>query len=146
MCEYWNTVDGHVTGEVQFLTSCRSAGFVYRHTAAGPPTEGLYAYYDISTELGKGSFATVMKAMSRTTGDWFAVKMINHSKALRNGEPAGGNNTNAARTSSFAREISIMEKLKHPNICELKEVFFQENNDISECSSKFVALFKLLLP
>jgi serine/threonine/tyrosine protein kinase RAD53 len=123
------------------LSHLRS-GFVYRHTAAGPPTEGLYAFYDISTELGKGSFATVMKAVSRTTGEWFAVKMINDNKNLRNGEPAG-NNTNAARTTSFAREISIMEKLKHPNIIELKEVFFQENNDISaslpKCGISFLA-------
>jgi Protein kinase domain. len=86
-----------------------------------------------------------MKAVSRTTGEWFAVKMINDSKNLRNAE-TGGNNTNAARTGSFAREISIMEKLKHPNICELKEVFFQENNDISASLSKFIALFKSLLP
>jgi ser/thr/tyr protein kinase RAD53 len=34
--------------------------------------------------------------------------------------------------AAFAREISIMEKLKHPNICELKEVFFEDNSSISE--------------
>lgn len=103
---------------------CHS-GFVYRHTAGGPPTEGLYAHYDLSTELGKGSFATVRKAMSRATGKWYAVKMIqDKNKNVRN-------NGDHGRNSTFAREISIMEKLKHPNICELVEVFFQENNDIS---------------
>jgi ser/thr/tyr protein kinase RAD53 len=104
-------------------------GFVYRHTAAGPPTTGLYAHYDLSTELGKGSFATVMKAISRATGKWYAVKMI-HDKSVRSpGEQYHGPNSKRA---SFAREISIMENLKHPNICELKEVFYQEdNNDIS---------------
>jgi ser/thr/tyr protein kinase RAD53 len=95
-------------------------GFVYRHTAAGPPTSGLYAHYDISTELGKGSFATVRKAVSRTTGEWYAVKMIQDNK-----KGIGVRNT------SLAREITIMERLKHPNICELKEVFFQDNGDIS---------------
>ncbi|KAF8623401.1 hypothetical protein AX15_006393 [Amanita polypyramis BW_CC] len=94
--------------------------FVYRHTAAGPPTEGLYAHYDISTELGKGSFATVRKAVSRATGEWYAVKMIQDNKKGK-----------GVRNTSLAREITIMERLKHPNICELKEVFFQDNGDIN---------------
>ena len=98
-------------------------GFVYRHTAAGLPTEGLYAHYDISTELGKGSFATVRKAVSRTTGELYAVKMIQDSKRGK-----------GVRNTALAREITIMERLKHPNICELKEVFFQDNGDISQSS------------
>lgn len=98
-------------------------GFVYRHTAAGLPTEGLYAHYDISTELGKGSFATVRKAVSRATGEWYAVKMIQDSKRGK-----------GVRNTALAREITIMERLKHPNICELKEVFFQDNGDISQSS------------
>lgn len=112
-------------------------GFVYRHTAAGPPTTGLYAHYDLSTELGKGSFATVMKAISRATGKWYAVKMI-HDKSVRSpGEQHHGQNS---RRAAFAREISIMENLKHPNICELKEVFYQEdNNDISTCITIFAS-------
>ncbi|KAF8798744.1 Pkinase-domain-containing protein [Phlegmacium glaucopus] len=101
--------------------------FVYRHTAGGPPTEGLYAHYDLSTELGKGSFATVRKAMSRASGKWYAVKMIQESKNVRN----HGDQGHTSRNNTFAREISIMEKLKHPNICELVEVFFQANNDIN---------------
>ncbi|KAK2463294.1 hypothetical protein APHAL10511_004949 [Amanita phalloides] len=94
--------------------------FVYRHTAAGLPSEGLYAHYDISTELGKGSFATVRKAVSRSTGEWYAVKMIQDSKRGK-----------GVRNTALAREITIMERLKHPNICELKEVFFQDNGDIN---------------
>jgi serine/threonine protein kinase len=106
------------------------SGFVYRHTAAGLPTEGLYAHYDISTELGKGSFATVRKAVSRTTGEWYAVKMIQDSKRGK-----------GVRNTALAREITIMERLKHPNICELKEVFFQDNGDISQSSYFFCRSF-----
>jgi len=124
----------------RFTHSYTPPGFVYRHTAAGPPTEGLHAYYDISSELGKGSFATVMKAVSRATGEWFAVKMIHDNKMIKTtadgpaaaaaaaNNNANNNNNNAARTNAFAREISILEKLKHPNICQLKEVFFQDGN------------------
>ncbi|KAJ2918044.1 hypothetical protein MD484_g2375, partial [Candolleomyces efflorescens] len=96
--------------------------FIYRHLAGGPPTTGLYAFYDIGTELGKGSFATVMKAVNRETGVWYAVKMIKDKTAGRGGEQQG-----QIRNTAIAREIAIMEKLKHPNICELKEVFLEEN-------------------
>ncbi|KAH9485365.1 Serine/threonine-protein kinase cds1 [Psilocybe cubensis] len=98
--------------------------FVYRHLACGMPTEGLYAHYDLGIELGKGSFATVRKAIHRATGQWYAVKMISASKAVRN-------NTQSSRNSNLAREISIMEKLEHPNICKLVEVFFQDDKSIN---------------
>jgi serine/threonine/tyrosine protein kinase RAD53 len=65
-----------------------------------------------------------MKAVSRATGEWFAVKMIHDNKMNNNSAAANGNSP----ASSFAREISILEKLKHPNICQLKEVFFQDGN------------------
>lgn len=118
-----------IAASFQYASCHAPIGFVYRHTAAGPPTTGLYAHYDLSTELGKGSFATVMKAISRATGKWYAVKMI-HDKSVRSpGETPHGTNS---RRAAFAREISIMENLRHPNICELKEVFYQEDsNDIS---------------
>ncbi|KAF8906569.1 CAMK/RAD53 protein kinase [Gymnopilus junonius] len=98
--------------------------FVYRHTASGPPTEGLYAHYDLGTELGKGSFAMVRKAVHRVSGQWFAVKMINGAKFLRQGG-------HTSRSNAFSREISIMEQLEHRNICKLKEVFFQNDNSIN---------------
>ncbi|KAH7928923.1 kinase-like protein [Leucogyrophana mollusca] len=103
--------------------------FIYRHTAAGPPVGGLHAHYDISHELGKGSFATVMKAISRATGQWFAIKMIQENKVKRAAANAGeANASNAQKATAFAREISILEKLNHPNICQLKEVFFEDAN------------------
>lgn len=101
--------------------------------AKGLPTTGLYAYYDISQELGKGSFAVVMKAVSRTTGQWYAVKMIQESRHVR----APGEQPNHARKALFAREISILESLKHRNICQLKEVFYEETGDISMLTSSF---------
>jgi serine/threonine protein kinase len=30
--------------------------------------------------------------------------------------------------TAFAREISILESLRHPNICQLKETFFDKVN------------------
>ncbi|KAJ3514639.1 hypothetical protein NLJ89_g2260 [Agrocybe chaxingu] len=99
--------------------------FVYRHAAGGSANDGLFASYDLGTELGKGSFATVRKAVHRSTGLWFAVKMINASKTV--GRDRGHSNRNA----TFTREINIMEKLDHRNICKLFEVFFQEDGSIN---------------
>lgn len=97
-------------------------GFIYRHTAAGPAQGGVHAYYDISHELGKGSFATVMKAISRATGQWYAIKMIHENKVRR--VTANDNKSDADKAeTAFMREIAILEDLDHPNICKLKEVF-----------------------
>ncbi|KAG6331844.1 hypothetical protein ID866_7247 [Astraeus odoratus] len=103
--------------------------FIYRHTAAGPPKKGIHAYYDISHELGKGSFATVMKAISRSTGQWYAIKMIQESRIRRAGAQEHSRNTDKdQKDSAFIREISILETLDHVNICKLKEVFREGDN------------------
>ncbi|KAI9455364.1 kinase-like domain-containing protein [Lactarius psammicola] len=102
--------------------------YIYRHLAPLELT-GIHAHYDMAHELGKGSFATVMKAMARETGEWWAVKII-HGNKVR-----GGNNNNQNQNQncggnqylqSFAREISILETLDHPNICRLRETFVPE--------------------
>jgi len=100
-------------------------GFIYRHTAGGQTTEGLFALYDLGMELGKGSFATVRKAVHKATGKWYAMKMIYPSKSVGQQE---------SRNQNLIREISIMEKLDHHNICKLVEVFFQNDNSICTCS------------
>lgn len=48
----------------------------------------------------------------------------------------------STRNVAIAREISIMEKLEHPNICKLVEVFFQSDNSIS----RYLPLFSLPPP
>ena len=119
--------------------------YIYRHLAPLELT-GIHAHYDMAHELGKGSFATVMKAMARETGEWWAVKII-HGNKVR-----GGNNTNQNQNGggnqylqSFAREISILETLDHPNICRLRETFVPEDGSHDFCtfamlsSARFVA-------
>lgn len=103
-------------------------GYVFRLIAGGPAREGMHAIYDISHELGKGSFASVYKAMHRATGQWYAVKMIQVDKLKKSAMNGGGGDPDAKKAAAFAREISILESLTHPNICQLKETFFQENN------------------
>ncbi|KAK1218566.1 hypothetical protein PQX77_018744 [Marasmius sp. AFHP31] len=99
--------------------------YMFYHLAAGSPKTGLYAHYDLGPELGRGSFAIVYKAMSKTTGQWYAVKIIQESR--RTGRDDASNSSNV----NLQREIAIMRQLKHPNICELKDVFICDNNEIN---------------
>lgn len=109
------------------LTNRYNPGYVFRLIAGGPAKDGMHAIYDISHELGKGSFASVYRAMHRATGLWYAVKMIQVDK-IKKSAMNGGGDPDAKKAAGFAREISILESLSHPNICQLKETFFQENN------------------
>ena len=110
------------------------AGFVFRQPSHHLHERGLHTFYDLQHELGKGSFATVMKALHRTEGKWYAVKMIQANKLRRDFSSVTVRGLQAdSKTSSFAREINILEKLQHRNICQLKEVFYEEYN-ISECA------------
>ncbi|KAG9316853.1 kinase-like domain-containing protein [Chiua virens] len=107
--------------------------FIFKLTAAIPTppadAEGVHAMYDITHELGKGSFATVVKAISRKTGQWFAIKMIQESKVRR--ANANGK-SDADKENAFMREIAILEELDHPYICKLKEVF-RDRGKIGKC-------------
>lgn len=89
--------------------------------ADGPPESGLHKYYDVGYEIGRGSFATVKRAVCRADGRQHAIKMINRAKLRADGEAA---------VTIFMREISILEQLHHPNICQLKESFQESANVI----------------
>ena len=89
----------------------------------------MYKYYDLQHELGKGSFATVMKALHKEEGKWYAVKMIQANKLRRGLSTASVNGAQSNdKSNNFAREINILERLQHKNICQLKEVFFESYN------------------
>lgn len=71
--------------------------------------------------------ATVMKAISRTTSQWFAIKTIHESKDRRvtaNDNKSGGDKAEYA----FMREITILEDLDYPNICKLRGMFRDRGN------------------
>ncbi|KAJ7092957.1 kinase-like domain-containing protein [Mycena belliarum] len=75
----------------------------------------------MSVELGKGSFATVYKALHISSGEWVAVKVIHETKR---------HTGSAAPDNGQSREITIMQTLRHPNICLLREVFWNANGSI----------------
>lgn len=84
-------------------------------SANQPPTEGVHAYYDMRSEvLGQGAFAVVKKAIQRSTGNWYAIKVIDKKKVM----------TGVA----VEREIDILKKIKHDYIVGLTDFYEDENN------------------
>lgn len=100
-------------------------GFIFRYTAAGPPDQGVWAHYDVLEQIGQGSFATVYRVLHRATGQWYAAKFVYESR--RAGRPQEIEQSKI----NLGREIAIMQKLDHPNICQLKEVF-ESRGDLSK--------------
>lgn len=119
------------------LISCRG-GFIYLHMVPSPPVHGVHEFYDFDRELGKGTFATVHKALNKAEGHWYAVKVIHThklnlppgwSKELKHGPPVD------RAVKKLMAEILILERLNHRNVCQLREVF-AEPHRLSACDSK----------
>ncbi|KAK0213283.1 kinase-like domain-containing protein [Desarmillaria ectypa] len=98
--------------------------YIFRIVAGGDKLEGVYVDYEVAHELGKGAFATVVKAMSRKTGEWVAVKMIREKR------PQGSTSVTTTQTQ-LNREINIMASLSHPNICAMKNVYYHQDGSIN---------------
>lgn len=103
------TIGSGVPGEeVKFFVT-------FPGTTTGTPTEGVHAQYDLRSEvLGQGAFAVVKKAIERTTGNPYAVKIIDKKKIMSG--------------VSVEREIDILKKLKHEYIVGLRDFYEDGNN------------------
>lgn len=75
------------------------------------PGINLFGKYELGKLLGVGAFAKVYHARNVLTGQSVAIKAVSKAKVLRGGF-----------TEQVKREISIMSRLRHPNIVKLLEV------------------------
>jgi len=104
-------------------TACDDRFSGIRRPRANPEKEGCFdrqcflasscaavdEIYDLSINLGKGTFGTVERCTHRKTKTLFAMKTIAKKKVY-----------NPAR---LAQEVEIMRVLEHPNIVKLHETF-----------------------
>lgn len=67
--------------------------------------------YEFGRVIGEGSFAKVRLARNTQTGEYFAVKVLNKERILKD-----------KMVEQIKREISTMRLVKHPNIIQLAEV------------------------
>jgi ser/thr/tyr protein kinase RAD53 len=104
--------------------------YVYRQYLESPPSPltGIHAHYDIDSakELGRGTYATVVRAVQRAGGDVCAVKMITWGSKIPS--------IRSLEYEKMFREIEIMRGLQHPNIVSLRESFIDEQK-ICECTA-----------
>lgn len=101
------------------------------------PREGLYQSYDVHCVLGKGAYATVVKALHRRENKWYAIKMFSGDRLrelLSLTASRGSARQMAATAAHLRREVRILQGLHHPYVCELKEAFF-EGYSVSEYTS-----------
>nr|4PDP_A Chain A, Serine/threonine-protein kinase RAD53 [Saccharomyces cerevisiae]4PDP_B Chain B, Serine/threonine-protein kinase RAD53 [Saccharomyces cerevisiae]4PDS_A Chain A, Serine/threonine-protein kinase RAD53 [Saccharomyces cerevisiae]4PDS_B Chain B, Serine/threonine-protein kinase RAD53 [Saccharomyces cerevisiae] len=83
------------------LTSSTASSMVANKT-------GIFKDFSIIDEVvGQGAFATVKKAIERTTGKTFSVKIISKRKVIGN-------------MDGVTRELEVLQKLNHPRIVRLK--------------------------
>ncbi|KAJ7248921.1 kinase-like domain-containing protein [Mycena rebaudengoi] len=104
--------------------------FIFRDLVPGVVKRELYKSYDMSVELGKGSSATVYKALHMASGQWVAVKVIHKTKHQGLQPSTASEAAQIGRSRMSSREIDIMETLRHPNICLLREAFWNANGSI----------------
>lgn len=96
------------------LTSNGDASSVLRQLVTSQVS--IYDKYFIQDEVvGQGAFAVVKKAVERTTGKTYAVKIINRRKVMGNFD-------------GVARELEVLQKLNHPRIVRLKGFFEDAEN------------------
>ena len=89
---------------------------------------GIDDLYDVHYAIGEGAYATVVKALQRREIRWYAVKRFRAEK-LRQMKDRG---EDAHTMNHLQKEIQVLQRLEHPNICKLKEAFY-EGDSISEC-------------
>ena len=70
--------------------------------------------YEFSKNLGKGGYGKVFQVRNKNTGQLFACKKLSK--------------LNVNNLIKFRREISILQKMDHPNIIKLYDVFESQNS------------------
>ena len=80
-----------------------------------------YKNYRIGNTLGSGAFATVKLATRRSTGEMFAMKIV-EKKKFRDDREFGGSSKNS-ESEKIMREVDILQQCDHPNITKCYNVF-----------------------
>ncbi|CCD25028.1 serine/threonine/tyrosine protein kinase RAD53 NDAI_0E02110 [Naumovozyma dairenensis CBS 421] len=79
--------------------------------------QGIFKDYEIQDEVvGQGAFATVKKAVERSTGKTFAVKIISKRKVM------------GSNMDGVSRELEVLQRLDHPRIVRLKGFYEDHEN------------------
>ena len=81
----------------------------------------LGSQYMAIERLGKGTYGTVYKVKIKTADKYYAIKKIKNEM------------DDEGIPSTALREISILKKMKHPNVVNVEGIAFNNNNNIELC-------------
>ncbi|RDX51404.1 Pkinase-domain-containing protein [Lentinus brumalis] len=82
--------------------------------------------YDVSKELGRGSYATVKMALHRKEGIQYAVKLLG-GKAVPKTRRRGSRTAPDSFKIELGREVEILKALQHDHIVQFKEHFVEDD-------------------
>ncbi|PIL30312.1 transporter [Ganoderma sinense ZZ0214-1] len=107
--------------------------FIFRHRAAKEsPTDSLHQFYDIDHGIGSGAFATVVKALHLTERKWYAIKSFPGERVQQFlSWPSRRAEMMESTWKHLEREMRVLKRLRHRNICQLKETFMEPGYSIS---------------
>eukprot|EP01113_Clastostelium_recurvatum_P032258 TRINITY_DN4119_c0_g1_i1.p1 TRINITY_DN4119_c0_g1~~TRINITY_DN4119_c0_g1_i1.p1 ORF type:complete len:602 (-),score=149.06 TRINITY_DN4119_c0_g1_i1:64-1869(-) len=92
---------------------CHDPAFMFCiNNGNAAPVDDMHAKYDVRSTLGTGNFSTVKLCLDRSTGEPYAVKVMDKKKFWHIGK---------AKDQMMA-EVTILQNLQHPNIIRVMEV------------------------
>ncbi len=101
--------------------------------------------YDVSKELGRGSYATVKMALHRKEGIQYAVKLLG-GKAVPKTRRRGSRTAPNSFKIELGREVEILKALQHDHIVQFKEHFVEDDGVTTSTMSDFLRLVLALTP
>jgi hypothetical protein len=102
-------------------------------TEASNIFRGRFEDYAVGKELGKGAYAVVKQALHKPSNRKVAIKIYEKVKLI-----------DTQRKNSVKREIQIMKKLDHNNICKLHEVIDNPKYVCNKNMKSFLTFFFFL--
>ncbi|KAJ3431193.1 serine/threonine-protein kinase fhke-related [Anaeramoeba flamelloides] len=98
------------------------ASFNFNNYNIAPPCHNpnscISEYYDLKKQIGKGQFATVHLAIEKSTGDRYAIKIIDKRQFQE---------SNSEEKNKIMGEVNILHQINHKNVVGLKKVFDKED-------------------
>ncbi|KAI1786986.1 Pkinase-domain-containing protein [Ganoderma leucocontextum] len=107
--------------------------FIFRHRAAKESlTDSIHQFYDFDHGLGSGAFATVVKALHLEERKWYAIKSFPGERVQQFlSRPSRRLEMMESAAKHLEREVTVLKRLRHRNICQLKEAFVEPGYSIS---------------
>eukprot|EP01083_Nonionella_stella_P214842 773772_1 len=84
------------------------------------------SHYDRLKTIGEGTYGVVYKARNTKNNEWVALKRM-YMEDDNEGIP-----------STTIREIALLKQLNHPNIVELKSIFFENSSNASKSGDLYL--------